>query len=223
MTASLSALVLGCDPVLDDRYAGEPLLTIRGHVLLTGDTVPDGELRAALVWSSLSPYGLSMRADDVAIETSFPAEFVVNVTRIPTEEEFPGAWDDPGPLPVAPEVRTLFGVLVAYADDEDNDLPDFDYLGPELLDWLAAPEAYDGEMLLGTDRLLGLANDCLVAAVDLPDPSATLGEAVSTDEPPELGSLAGLRDGLLLYRWEPGVGWVAADDGDEATLVIEGR
>jgi len=223
MTAVLSAVALGCDPVLNDHYAGEPLLTIRGHVLLTADAAPDGELCAALVWSSLSPYGLSMRADDVAIETAFPAEFAVSVSRIPTEEEFPGAWDDLGPLPVAPEVRTLFGVLVAYADDEDNDRPDFDYLGLELLDWLAAPETFDGEMLVGPDQLLGVANDCLVAAVDLPHPQATLGDAVPTGDPPELGSIAGLRDGLLLYRWDSNAGWVTAEDGDEVTLVIEGR
>ncbi len=203
MRAILPLLVLalaGCDPLYDGTWIGDPLLTVEGQATDDGGTA--GAPRAAMLWLSASPYGLAMRADDVPIETSFPADWTVEVYEIPSERQFPGRWEDVPFLPDAPGVRTLFGVLVAYDDVDGDGSADFDYSGYGLLDWLNRRTDAAGDVLVGTDTLLGLAPDFLAAAAELPDGAETLGDAVELGGDRDLLALEELEPGLRGYRYD---------------------
>ena len=215
----LVLLLAGCDVLYDGTWPGEPLLTVAGQAVDDGGGAQAP--RAAMLWLSASPYGLAMRADDVPIETSFPADWMVEVYEIPTEEQFPGRWEDVPFLPDAPGVRTLFGVLVAYDDLDGDGSADFDYSGYGLLDWLNRRTDAAGDVLVGTDALLGLAPDFLAAAVELPDGAATLGEAVELGGDRDLLALDGLEPGLSGCRFvEESGAWEVHEPATDVSLVL---
>jgi hypothetical protein len=219
----LPLCLLACgDPLYDTGYPGEPLLVIHGQVFLGEGVVAPADPRAAVVWLSAAPYGVALRADDVAIATTFPADFEVTIAEIPTEQEFPGNWQDIPYLPEVQGLQTLFGVLVAYEDVDGNTQPDFDYLGYELLDWLQGRTEDTTGILVGGDVVLGLAPDFLIAATVLPDGSANLGDAVPIEEYPDLAPVQGLLDGLHCYGFGGGA-WEEMEPGtDPVALVIAG-
>ncbi len=207
--------LLACgDPLYDTGDPGEPLLVIRGQVFLEEGVAAPADPRAAVVWLSAAPYGVALRADDVAIATAFPADFEVVITEIPSEQEFPGSWQAIPYLPEVDGLQTLFGVLVAYEDVDGNAEPDFDYMGYELLDWLQGRADEPADMLIGGDVVLGLAPQFLIAAAVLPEGAVTLGEAVPIDEYPDLAPIQGLLDGLHCYGFDEGA-WVDMEPGTD--------
>jgi hypothetical protein len=215
----LALLLVGCDVLYDGTWAGDPLLTVAGQAVDGGGGA--SAPRAAMLWLSASPYGLALRADDVPIETSFPADWMVEVYEIPTEDQFPGRWEDVPFLPDAPGVRTLFGVLVAYDDLDGDGTADFDYSGYGLLDWLNRRTDQAEDVLVGTDALLGLAPDFLAAAAELPDGAQTLGEAVELGGDRDLLALQGLAPGLWGYRFdEEAEAWQVHEPATDVSLQL---
>jgi hypothetical protein len=213
------SVLAGCDVLYDGAWPGEPLLEVSGRAEDEG--AASEAPRAAMLWLSASPWGLALRADDVPIETSFPADWEVVVHAIPSEEQFPGRWEDVEYLPDEPGVRTLFGVLVAYDDRDGDGSADFDYSGYGLLDWLNRRTDMADDVLVGTDVVLGMAPDFLVAAAQLPDGAQTLGEAVELEEERDLAALSDIEPGLHGYSFDEEAGaWLVLDPAIDVLLVL---
>lgn len=206
----------GCEPLYDADWPGEPLLEVEGTAEAGEEPAVD-EARAAMLWLSASPYGLALEADDVPIETAFPARWTVTVHAVPDDAQFPGRWEDVPFLPEAPDVRTLFGVLVAYEDTDADGLPDFDYSGYGLLDWLADPQGDEVGGLIGGDRLLGLAHEFVVIAAELD--GERLGDVVDLTGSTTAAALADVVPGLHTYAFD-GTAWVLEEPALDVLLQL---
>jgi len=212
---ALAIALAGCEPLYDADWPGEPLLEVEGTAE-AGDEPVDAA-RAAMLWLSASPYGLALEADDVPIETEFPARWMVSVHAIPDDAQFPGRWEDVPFLPEAPDVRTLFGLLVAYEDTDADGLPDFDYSGYGLLDWLADPQADDVGGLIGGDRLLGLAPEFVVVAAEFD--GDRLGDVVDLEGSSTAAALTDVIPGLHTYTFD-GAAWVLDEPALDVLLQL---
>ncbi len=193
----------GCAEPLDEGWSGEPLIRVEGQVLAAGDAV---EPRAAILWLSAAPYGIALKTDDVAIATEFPADFVVELPRLPSSDELGGTWSGVPYLPELPDVSTLFGVLIAYEDRDGSGSPEFDFSGYSLLDWVERRTGGEEPLLVGRDELVGLAPDFLIAAVRVPDGTAVIDELLDDEWAPSLAAVGSLRAGVHAYRAD-GDGW----------------
>ena len=209
-------LLAGCEPLYDASWAGEPLLDVAG----TAEGDAGGAARAAMLWLSASPYGLALQADDVPIQTTFPSRWAVEIVDIPSDSQFPGRWEDTPFLPEAPDVRTLFGVLVAYEDLDDDGAPDFDYTGYGLLEWLADPQGEPMGALIGGDRVVGLATDFVVIAAAFP--GERLGDTVELEGWATASALADVVPGLHAYGFGED-SWELAEPADSVLLSLGGQ
>jgi hypothetical protein len=81
-TLGLLALTVSCQPQADTNYLGEPLVTLHGHVVGSGDP---SSLEAAMLWQRGDPptsndEELATRAP---VQTGFPATFTVHLYQPP--------------------------------------------------------------------------------------------------------------------------------------------
>jgi hypothetical protein len=113
-----AALLGGCgDPLVDRRYLGEPLLTVRGNVTGSSDALPlaDPLLRISVWWSpeglALTDHSKLLEQPSIATQSTVPFSFTLNVFDIPTSAYFSQVSDG---------VRYAVGSLMGYYDGNGN-------------------------------------------------------------------------------------------------------
>lgn len=113
LTAAM--LMMGCGggaPVMPD-YRGEPLVTLKGQLLLGEHVQVDEPVRLALVWyKDRADIGQPQEivTEDIVYEPSFPVDFTFHLYAPPPPEAL--TEDSSG--------RFGFAILVAYRDDNHN-------------------------------------------------------------------------------------------------------
>lgn len=86
-------LVAACGHPVDTTYAGEPLVTLRGAASLSATDRPDGPVRLTLAWypgivddsAALPSAPASILTEDIAFQSTFPADFALPLTQPPPE------------------------------------------------------------------------------------------------------------------------------------------
>ena len=122
-TLILSALVCttflgGCDPAVNEEYKGEPIITLKGQITNALESNID-ELDVRLSWAKIDidengdASGVSILAEQVDVEGSFPAEYKISVFEPPVESAFVD-------LPIGEEgVRLAMGYITASVRGEE--------------------------------------------------------------------------------------------------------
>jgi hypothetical protein len=111
-----AVLMMGCGegPPVQPDYPGEPLVTLKGQLLVADHVQVDEPVRLALVWYKSSTDSSQPRdivTEDIVYEPSFPIDFTFHLYAPPPPEaltEYEGG------------VRFGSALLVAYRDDNHN-------------------------------------------------------------------------------------------------------
>jgi hypothetical protein len=104
------------DPLVGERYLGEPMLSFWGTVFVSdgaADTDPDADVGVAVVWNP-GPSGEQLRPEEkLTTETDFPARYVINLLAPPIPEVM-------HTLPDGTDNRGSIGLVVVYRDVNGN-------------------------------------------------------------------------------------------------------
>jgi len=123
-------LIASCgDPLVDETYRGEPLITLHGAVMEVGQPglIHRDDLRAALFWS---PGGLAVEDVDELVEQplanaglGMPPSLQLPVFDPPSAEHLAVVQGD-GDAPSGEGVLLGLGLLLAYPDENGNGMRD---------------------------------------------------------------------------------------------------
>ena len=114
LMSALFLSVVGCgDPLADGGYLGEPLLTISGNVLFTGDLgdAPEGQLRLSLFWggpNNIGHHEVESAEQQVVTTTRLPAQYTMRLYEPPRDHLLT-------PLPET-DARGVIGAVLLYVD-----------------------------------------------------------------------------------------------------------
>lgn len=105
--------LVGCgDPVVGTEYAGKPLFTLGGTVMYDEDgSLGDHEVYVVVLYEALTDSGYTY-LPPYRLQTSFPADYVVEFFEPPAEEIFKPAPDDRGEM--------ALGSIMVYLDEDGS-------------------------------------------------------------------------------------------------------
>ena len=102
-----------CDDNVDADYKGEPLVSLRGEVLMPADdATPAGDLEVVLAWQHFASDGDYVIVEKVEVGGSFPAAFDLDVYNPPPEATFNHAGEG--------EASVAVGIIVAVPTGTDT-------------------------------------------------------------------------------------------------------
>lgn len=112
LPAGLAALLTACgDGLVDDRYPGEPVLTISGQVRSeTTQDFPDAPLNVAILWEIHTPGDFSYQPP-LEVTTTFPARYRLSLYEAPPD----AVW-----LDSADGGRFAMAAVVLYLDESGD-------------------------------------------------------------------------------------------------------
>jgi hypothetical protein len=116
-------LVAACDAAAPPNY-NPTLLTIHGRITTSAiETTP--QVRVALVWLSVQPgQGAFQYAQDVGVQSQFPAGFLIDVTTLPPDATidkfFPEQRQSVMQQGMDPDMQWAQGALLVYEDGNGN-------------------------------------------------------------------------------------------------------
>lgn len=118
LLALAAAALLGCSPVTNGTYQGEPLATVRGQ--LTSATNVTGPIRLALGWyANLDPKSpaapKAIITEEVQYQGTFPLNYTFHIYAPPPSN----ALTLP-PTKNPSTTKVAVGILIAYQDDNGN-------------------------------------------------------------------------------------------------------
>ncbi len=149
-SAELLLLLVGCAPLQDGGYLGEPLLTMEGEILQQISLSElDGEPTATVIWTPGASRGEGGPADEpptpvqhqqVWVRTEFPSSYQIQLFDEPPEESIHAALGEPS-------LQVGTGTVVLFMDLDGDGLIDWGDEGligaaeRVLLTW-SEPEGY---------------------------------------------------------------------------------